>query len=65
MGRGRKGFCRQSDKKGRCCEIRKAYNNIMVSDLFWKPTYVDIPNDIVDLMKKMDPPQVADILIKK
>jgi hypothetical protein len=65
MGRDRKGFCRQRDKKGRCWEIRKANNNIMVSGLSGKPTYVDIPNDIVDLMKKMDPRQVADILIKK
>ena len=65
MGRGHKGFCWQSDKKGRCSEIRKANNNIMVSGLSGKPTNVDIPNDIVDLIKIMDPHQVSDILIKK
>jgi len=30
-----------------------------------QPTYVDIPNDIVDAMKRMDPREVANILFSK
>jgi len=62
----RASFCGfKATKKQSCCKLSKANNNIMVSGLSGKPTYVDIPNDIVDLMKKMDPRQVANILRTK
>ena len=64
MGRGRKEFWQQSVSKQRCRELRKVNDYIMVSGLSGKPSYADIPNDIVDLMKKMDPRLVAGIVFK-
>ena len=40
------------------------YRYTIVSGLFRKPAYVDIPNDIVDAMKLMNLQEVVNILTK-
>jgi hypothetical protein len=37
----------------------------MFVGLMDEPTYIGIPNDIVDAMKRMDPQEVANILLSK
>lgn len=46
-------------------EPRASNRYAIVSALFWKSTFVDIPNDVVDTMKRMDPQEVANILLSK
>jgi len=61
-----KEFVSKATKKQSWREEPRASNRyLMVSGLSGKPTYVDIPNDVVAWMKKMDPQQVANILLKK
>lgn len=56
MGRGWKGICEQSHKKQSWREEPRASNRyLMVSGLCGKPTYVDIPNDVVAGWKKWIP----------
>jgi len=66
MGRGRKGVVEQSAKKPKRWEkLRSADRLIVVGGSSVKPTYVDIPNDIVDAMKRIDPQEFANILFSK
>ena len=47
-------------------EIKRSADRLMaVGRSSVKPTYVDIPNDIVDAMKRMNPQKVANILLSK
>ena len=66
MGRGRKGVVEQkAQKRKRCEQLRSADRLMTVGRLSVKPTYVDIPNAIVDAMKRMDPQEVANIFFSK
>lgn len=63
MGRGRKGVLEQSHKKQKRREQPRPSNwYAIVGGLSGKPTYVDIPNGIVEVMKWMDPQEVANSL---
>lgn len=61
MGCGYKGVLEQSCKKQN--KISNQYAS--VSGIQGKPTYVDIPNNIVDTMKQMYPQDVSNILLSK
>jgi len=66
MGRGRKGVVEQSSKKPKRCEQLLASDRSMtVGYSSCKPTYADIPKDIVDAMKRVEPQEVADIFFSK
>ena len=61
MGHGSNGVIRQTNKKGSC----NGLTIMRVSGPPRKPTCVDISNDIVDAMKRLDPQEVANILLSK
>ena len=57
MGRWRKGVIEQS------CKRQKIFlKSVRVPR---KPTFVDIPDDTVDAMKRMDPQEVGNIPLTK
>lgn len=61
MGYGHKGVLEQSCKRQN--KISNQYS--FVSGIQGKLTYVDIPNNIVNAMKQMDPQDVSNILLSK
>jgi len=63
MGRGRSGFIRQGPKKFDQKMIYRG-GSIFIKPALEKKAVPTVPSTLVDLLKKMDPKTVTEILLK-